>query len=257
MLDVFGRFGGELLILGAAGSGKTTTLLQLARDLLDRAEEVETVRIPVVFRLLSWTVEQQPFEDWLLCVFRKYYSIPEAIASNWIETNALVILLDGLDEVDAGVRDACVRAINAFRDRHLIPMAVSSRTATYEAMTNKLNFQGAIRLRSLTESQIETYLAGAGTELQAVRATLRHDAILQEMARTPLFLSIMTRSYRGLTLDTLKDLDTRYARRQRIFDTYIQQMLRRHLLTFSASDAQTLRWLVWLAKQWIFISRTC
>src|SRR5258708_27922951 len=42
------------LILGEPGSGKTTLLLQLARELLDRAEQDETHRMPVVFNLSSW-----------------------------------------------------------------------------------------------------------------------------------------------------------------------------------------------------------
>ncbi len=51
---------GALLILGEPGSGKTTLLLELARDLLDRAEQDETHRMPVVFNLSSWAVKQQP-----------------------------------------------------------------------------------------------------------------------------------------------------------------------------------------------------
>ena len=44
-------------------------------------------------------------------------------------------LLDGLDEVKAGHRAACVDAINAFRQSHgLLPLAVTSRAVDYEAL---------------------------------------------------------------------------------------------------------------------------
>jgi len=39
MITVFEQMGGALLILGAPGAGKTTLLLELARDLIARAEQ--------------------------------------------------------------------------------------------------------------------------------------------------------------------------------------------------------------------------
>ena len=45
---------GLLLILGEPGSGKTTTLLDLARTLLDRAENDIKERVPIVLNLSSW-----------------------------------------------------------------------------------------------------------------------------------------------------------------------------------------------------------
>ncbi len=52
--QVFDAVGGELLILGAPGSGKTTMLLELTRDLLARARQDATHPLLVVFNLSSW-----------------------------------------------------------------------------------------------------------------------------------------------------------------------------------------------------------
>src|SRR5512135_310126 len=56
----------QLLILGAPGSGKTTLLLELARDLLARAEDDPTHPIPVVFPLSTWAESRRPLAQWLV-----------------------------------------------------------------------------------------------------------------------------------------------------------------------------------------------
>ena len=54
IMDVFEKSGGSLLILGEPGSGKTTILLELARQLIERAQADPLQPIPVVFNLSSW-----------------------------------------------------------------------------------------------------------------------------------------------------------------------------------------------------------
>jgi hypothetical protein len=54
---------GLLLILGEPGSGKSTTLLDLARILLDRAGKNNKERVPVVLNLSSW--KKQPLVEWM------------------------------------------------------------------------------------------------------------------------------------------------------------------------------------------------
>jgi len=55
IVDVFDEMGQNLLVLGEPGSGKTTMLLELARDTIARAEKDSDEPIPVVFNLSSWT----------------------------------------------------------------------------------------------------------------------------------------------------------------------------------------------------------
>ena len=54
MRTIFDQFDQTLLLLGAPGSGKTTLLLELARDLIERAENDSDHPMPVVFNLSSW-----------------------------------------------------------------------------------------------------------------------------------------------------------------------------------------------------------
>ena len=49
---------GKLLILGEPGAGKTTELLSLTQDLIERAIENENATIPIIFELSSWKNDQ-------------------------------------------------------------------------------------------------------------------------------------------------------------------------------------------------------
>ncbi len=249
ILDLFDRDAGAILILGDPGSGKTTTLLELARAAIARAQADPAAPIPVVFNLSSWAVKQPPLEDWLLEQLTTHYHIPKRTARPWIENDALLLLLDGLDEVKSEARDKCIVAINDFRQNHLVPLAVCSRTADYEALAGKLQLQTAITLRPLTSAQIDAYLAGAGIALHAVRATLQHDPVLQELAQSPLILSIMALAYSDLAPTNFQTLATPEARRQHLFDAYIERMFQRRAKNTPYTPEQTRRWLAWLAGQ--------
>src|SRR5687767_2494193 len=54
IVPVFDAAGGKLLILGAPGSGKTTVLLQLLRELVARAETGDDRPVPVLLNLAPW-----------------------------------------------------------------------------------------------------------------------------------------------------------------------------------------------------------
>ena len=63
-------------------------------------------------------------------------------------------------------------------------------------------------LQPLTPQQVDEYLDRAGAELAAVREALQDDATLQELAETPLMLSIMSLAYRGMPVGDLRKLDS-------------------------------------------------
>ncbi len=254
MLEIFDSIGmgRSLLILGAPGSGKTTMLLELARQLIQRAREDVTQPIPMVFNLASWT-EKLTLADWLAQELNNLYSVPRKTAPDWVKGNKLLLLLDGLDEVRQESRAKCVEAINEFRKEHgLTSLAVCSRSQDYADLNAKLSFEGAIEVQPLTQKQITEFFNRFGDEMAGIMQALEKDSALREMAETPLFLSIMIMAYRDKRdVDILVSQDEK-AQRKHLFDTYIERMFERPRLKNEMFKKQDVfRWLTWLAKKMV------
>src|SRR5262249_17582648 len=104
---IFDDSGKVLLILGEPAAGKTTMLLELTRELLDRAKLDEDHLIPVVFHLSSWAQQRLTLADWLINELHQRYYIRRTVGKKWVEAHLILPLLDGLDEVAADSREAC------------------------------------------------------------------------------------------------------------------------------------------------------
>ncbi len=248
--QVYDEVYGELLILGEPGSGKTTLLLELARILLERAIQEETHPIPVVFNLASWAIKRQPLSDWLVEELHDKYQVPRKLALTWVQTEQILPLLDGLDEVTVAARSTCIDTINAYRQDHgLLPMVVCSRLTDYFVQDARLFLHRAVTAQPLSTWQIEAYLINSGEELAPLRRALQMDSTLQELASNPLMLSILARTYRDHTIAVHPESLSLEARRREVFANYVGRMLIHRKSRNCYTTEQTLHWLTWLAKQ--------
>ncbi len=246
---IFADVGGELLILGEPGAGKTTTMLELARDLIEAAQADSNAPLPVVFNLSSWADQRQSVAEWMVSELNARYQVPRHVGTEWVTHEQILPLLDGLDEVASAHRSACVDAINDFRRQHgLVPLVVCSRVKDYDALNKRLKLQGAVLLQPLTFAQVDAYLAQAGAELSVLRSALQADATLQELAQTPLMLSIIMLAYRGASAQMLPLATSTSEGQRRLFEAYIARMFTRRNSDRYPRD-KTLHWLSWLAGQ--------
>ena len=174
------------------------------------------------------------------------------MAAEWVENDGLLLLLDGLDEVATEHRDACVNAINTYRDEHgFVDMVVCSRTMDYDSLTNQLKLNGAVVLQPLIDEQVDAYLATLGAEMDTVRSVLAKDEQLRAIGRSPLMLSVMALAYRGMSAEELVQFDTLDMQRNHLFEVYVQRMFERHIGEESYTQHETMRYLSWLASKMV------
>lgn len=250
MVHVYRDLGRSLLLLGGPGSGKTVTLLHLARDLLGRSRKDPAAAVPIVLNLSTWAEARKPLAAWAAAEIEAlYYLRPDGLEA-WLREGRAVLLLDGLDEVEPDARAACVAAIDAYVQAFGFPsLVVSCRTEAYDALPEKLTLYGAVRLEPLRSEQVMADVARGGAALAALHAALASDRVLRTLARTPLMLSIMKVAYRDLPLDALRSdaLDTPEERRAHVFETYAERMFEHQKAAFGADVMRPA--LAWLARQ--------
>ena len=245
--QVYNNAGGELLILGAPGSGKTMLLLELARDLLDRAEQDERSPLPVVFNLSSWAIKRQPLLDWLIEELNSKYQVPRKRAQAMVHANQILPLLDGLDEVAPQDRTSCIRIINDYRKEHgFLPLVVCSRSADYLALTTRVLLRKAVVIQPLSDQQVNSYLTQAGEPLQALRVALYRDPSLRELTHIPLMLNVLAMTYYNVPIVDVLHATSSVDRIRQVFEHYMKRMLV-HGEDYVFQDAR--QWLSWLAKQ--------
>jgi len=278
--QVFDQSLGRLLILGEPGAGKTTSLLDLALELVERAENDPDQRIPVIVDLSDWQpivsrsiyrrirlTKQNSLDssseqaagwsiaNWLSRKVRERYGVPPRQIKQWLEEKRLVPLLDGLDEVAPEYEQDCVRAINLWLDSDWRPrqVAICCRREPYETYPEKLKLDGAVYLQDLTDEQIQRFLAEANRD--ELRESLVADKNLLELIRRPLLLSIAIIAYKELRLIQWQQATSAGDRLNLLLDAYVRQMLTQDTLSRAyrnrkpPTQEQSRKWLEILALQ--------
>ncbi len=245
----------QLLILGGPGAGKTTVLLALATNLIQRANAHPQVPIPVMVHLAAWRPEQHTLPDWLRTELRLNYGCSASLANQWLQANTLVPLLDGLDEMPPDRQAAAVEAINAWLKSNGCsrPILVCSRRDDYQRLPAKLGLPGVLDLQPLGNQPLETYLKQLG--VTHLWAELQRHPDLLDLIRTPLWLSLFLLCRDALPPAAWDTPATDLDRQTYLLDTFILQQLHKPMQSqVYASHAlpraqQTRHWLRWLAQQ--------
>jgi eukaryotic-like serine/threonine-protein kinase len=231
---LFAAAGDSLLILGAPGSGKTITLLQLLDELLKAARADIRAPIPLLFNLSSFAAFSQEkggtFTDWLAEQAHTQYRLKrETTRERLAAGDRFVLLLDGLDEVrnEAGQREQCIAAINHFMRQTPCGLVVCSRIGDYRALRSRLEVAHALVLQPLGNRQIEAFLQQINSpDRIAMLRRMADDWQLREALRSPLLLNLYPQAFLALIADG-KAAGTVEERRQALFAAYVETVFAR------------------------------
>jgi hypothetical protein len=217
---------GRLVVLGAAGAGKSTLALQLLLELLPPADGVG--RVPVSLSLASWD-ENGDLRAWLRNRLDAVH--PDAAA---LPVEQFLPIVDGLDEVPVSSRRTFLAALNRAVD---VPVVLTCRTVEYvEAVMwdDVLTSAAVITPAALTADSAADHLCSALPPSvhrdAAVRALRSAAAPLTEVAATPLGLWLLREAVRdrfaSATAVDWGSFESADALRDYLFDQLVPALLR-------------------------------
>lgn len=253
IVDVFEELNESMLILGSPGSGKTTLLLNLAKKLVALSEGNINAPTPVVLHLSTWSDKYTDFRDWLIDELEDRYQMPRKLSAGNVDDNNLLLLLDGLDEVDANDQVGCVQAINKFQNQSMpVPMVVCSRDSDYSELFKKESSQlalaGAVVIQPIDVKQLDGYLGVIDRPEQGLNTAINDNNKIKELLTTPLMLSIATTAYENYHKNDCVKSTPNNTVKDQLFSSYVEAMFQRRKQTEEYSSEQTMRWLGCLAR---------
>jgi hypothetical protein len=249
IIERFDRLGGggALLLVSEAGSGKTASLIKLARNLLERARSGSEDRLPILLNLAGWPVNKLPFRAWLMEQLSSEFDLPREYGQAWCEK--FTLLLDGLDALLESGGVNAIQLLNEFRQQHpLNTIVVACRKGVYAANQEKLTFHAAIQLRPLNDDEIGRVIASESGAPGTLAAALANNAGLRELAKSPLWLWLMSEVYRGPGIEASGPGQLARDARRSLCGRYVALKLDDFPVARKHSPAKTRKWLAWLAR---------
>jgi hypothetical protein len=233
VLDTAARFRqlrrGQLVVLGAAGSGKSVLAMLLTLGLLERPSADDPV--PFLVSLSSWQPNTEHLFTWLARRLSAEYSFlgdvptygPDA-ALRLVTDDRVIPVLDGLDEMPAELHPTAIDHLDrAAGDR---PLVLTCRWDEYRAAVDRaghlMSKAAVIRLDPVGLDDAEAFLAVSSpsrAQWRAVLAELRDhpDLPLARALSSPLMVGLARAVYAHSGSDPAELLDgDRFPDRQSI-----------------------------------------
>jgi len=202
----------KLLILGKPGSGKTTLLKYLSLRAI--SPELDSSPIPFFISIRSWAQEVNKTEELSLLTYldNKYseLGVSRPQLELLLKQGKILILLDGLDEVNTDTRSRVIQEITSFGETYYQNQIII--TCRLGALNYNLSGFTSIELADFTQDDIEIFAqkwfvvaAGNNPEIGLKKATkfmenlaLPENQSLRELGITPILLNLLVSVFQTL-----------------------------------------------------------
>jgi formylglycine-generating enzyme required for sulfatase activity len=173
MVDLADRL---LLVLGPPRSGKTSLLIKFGHALLARATQDPARPIPVLLDLSEWTGRLQSLEEWIHEELECWFERSHATVRAPLDWARLVLLLDGLGQIDARHRPSALDVLHDLLHRFPCRLVISLSPADFLVQTTPLHAGSMVLLAGGSDRADGAAANGDSTlaaELVALLATHR------------------------------------------------------------------------------------
>ncbi|GAA2912058.1 hypothetical protein Acy02nite_90140 [Actinoplanes cyaneus] len=229
----------QLVVLGEPGAGKTVLAILLTLGLLD--DQAAGAPVPVLIPVNSWNPDAEVPEDF---VFRRlladhpflagHDSDPRTLIARLAAQRRLVVVLDGLDELDPDLHVTAIRQLDKLAVANW-QLVVTCRTQEYEVAVNLggaiLSRAAVVEIASVSVDDAIAFLSHPeplrhrwDEVFGALRESPRGD--LATVLSTPLMVSLARTAYAQPATNPreLLDLPTTALISATLFDTFVASL---------------------------------
>jgi len=209
-LDAYGAVSKyrRLMVKGAPGSGKSMLLKYLALSYAEGRLNLPDQPVPVLLELHRLSKSDKSLEQHFVeALDRDDFPHSQLFIEHSLAQGTLMLLLDGLDEVNSDNRWQVVAQIKDLLDKHPnCRVVITCRTAVYKGEFDDLNHLETLEVVEFIEQQIRDFLKAwkqympPGKSIEQLMQTLHDRPRIMALARNPLMLTIIAYLYADTSL---------------------------------------------------------
>ncbi|MBD2415645.1 hypothetical protein FACHB389_32810 [Nostoc calcicola FACHB-389] len=195
----------RLMVKGSPGSGKTMLLKHIALCYADGRWSTIFNKfqcIPILLELHRLSSSEKTIQEHLEDAFdRDGFKNAKHFVSESLDKGRLLLLFDGLDEVNSDSRERVVNQIKNLLDKYLkCPVLITCRTAVYRGEFDE-PVEKTLEVAEFNDQQIRDFLVPwqsdmpEGKSVEQLIQTLHDRPRIMDMARNPLMLTIIAYLY--------------------------------------------------------------